>query len=45
MKRKAYPSPEAHERWNMRLLADKVVELGYCKRSSTETRIRCQNQR
>ena len=24
-------APEGHARWNLRLLADKVVELGYCK--------------
>jgi len=24
-------APEGHARWNLRLLADKVVELGFCK--------------
>jgi len=24
-------APAGHARWNLRLLADKVVELGYCK--------------
>jgi len=24
-------APEGHARWGLRLLADKVVELGYCK--------------
>jgi len=24
-------APEGHARWNLRLLADKVIELGYCK--------------
>jgi hypothetical protein len=28
-------APEAHERWNLRLLADKVVEMGYCKKVFT----------
>jgi len=27
-------APEGHARWGLRLLADKVVELGYCKRIS-----------
>jgi putative transposase len=27
-------APEGHARWNLRLLADKVVELGYCKKVS-----------
>ena len=27
-------APEGHARWNLRLLADKVVELGYCKEIS-----------
>ena len=25
------PVPEGHARWTLRLLADKVVELGYCE--------------
>jgi putative transposase len=24
-------APEGHERWTLRLLADKIVELGYCE--------------
>ena len=28
------PAPEGHARWTMRLLADKVVELGYCEHLS-----------
>ena len=27
-------APAGHARWSLRLLADKVVELGYCKRIS-----------
>jgi putative transposase len=27
-------APEGHARWNLRLLAEKVVELGYCDRIS-----------
>jgi putative transposase len=27
-------APEGHARWALRLLADKVVELGYCKQIS-----------
>ena len=27
-------APTGHARWSLRLLADKVVELGYCKRIS-----------
>jgi putative transposase len=27
-------SPEGHARWSLRLLADKVVELGYCEQIS-----------
>jgi putative transposase len=27
-------APKGHARWNLRLLADKVVELGYCKKVS-----------
>lgn len=27
-------APAGHSRWSLRLLADKVVELGYCKRIS-----------
>ena len=27
-------APEGHARWALRLLADKVVELGYCKKIS-----------
>ena len=27
-------APVGHARWSLRLLADKVVELGYCKRIS-----------
>ena len=27
-------APRGHARWSLRLLADKVVELGYCKRIS-----------
>jgi transposase len=27
-------APGGHARWSLRLLADKVVELGYCKRIS-----------
>ena len=27
-------APEGHARWSLRLLADKVVELGYCDRIS-----------
>jgi len=27
-------APEGHARWGLRLLADKVVELGYCERIS-----------
>lgn len=27
-------APEGHERWTLRLLADKVVELGYCEHLS-----------
>jgi len=27
-------APEGHARWNLRLLADKVIELGYCKKVS-----------
>lgn len=27
-------APLGHERWDLRLLADKVVELGYCERIS-----------
>ena len=26
--------PEGYARWNLRLLADKVVELGYCEQIS-----------
>jgi hypothetical protein len=26
--------PEGYERWNLRLLANKVVELGYCEHIS-----------
>ncbi|MHC1732957.1 MAG: helix-turn-helix domain-containing protein [Bacteroidales bacterium] len=26
--------PEGYERWNLRLLADKMVELGYCEHIS-----------
>ena len=28
-------APEGHARWALRLLADKVVELGYCKKVFT----------
>lgn len=28
------PAPTGHGRWNLRLLADKAVELGYCPRLS-----------
>lgn len=28
------PAPEGHARWTLRLLADKVVELGYCEQIS-----------
>jgi transposase len=28
--------PEGHSRWSLRLLADKVVELGYCEHLSHE---------
>jgi len=31
--------PEGHERWTMRLLADKAVELGYCEHIS-HTKVR-----
>lgn len=24
-------APEGHERWSLRMLADKIVELGYCE--------------
>lgn len=27
-------APEGHEKWTLRLLADKVVELGYCEHLS-----------
>lgn len=29
-------APEGHGRWTLRLLADKVVELGYCEQISHE---------
>ena len=29
-------APEGHARWSLRLLADKVVELGYCETISHE---------
>jgi putative transposase len=29
-------APEGHRRWTLRLLADKVVELGYCETISHE---------
>jgi putative transposase len=32
-------APEGHARWHLRLLADKVVELGYCE-SISHTQVR-----
>ena len=31
------PAPAGHDRWTLRLLADKVVELGYAESFSHET--------
>ena len=31
------PAPEGHDHWTLRLLADKVVELGYAESFSHET--------
>ena|SRR2546421_8185983 len=31
------PAPEGYQRWTMRLLADKLVELGYCEQIDHKT--------
>jgi hypothetical protein len=33
----SYEKPEGHERWSVRLLANKMVEAGYVKQVGRET--------